>query len=116
MVASYFAQGAFKETMQALFVLAFVLSLREATRKPAWRELPLRFVPAALIAVGSVYTYSFPGLIWLVGTAVIWALRVAELACSSRGAATRPPAAAGGPACSPSARSSSSWSPPSSAG
>ena len=25
MVASYFAQGAFKETMQALFVLAFVL-------------------------------------------------------------------------------------------
>ena len=31
MVASYFAQGAFKETMQALFVLAFVLALREAT-------------------------------------------------------------------------------------
>ena len=30
MVASYFAQGAFKETMQALFVLAFVLALREA--------------------------------------------------------------------------------------
>ncbi len=31
LVASYFAQGAFKETMQALFVLAFALSLREAT-------------------------------------------------------------------------------------
>ena len=53
MVASYFAQGAFKETMQALFVLAFVLALREAARNPDWRELPLRFVPAALIAVGS---------------------------------------------------------------
>ena len=38
MVASYFAQGAFKETMQALFVLAFVLALREAARNPAWRE------------------------------------------------------------------------------
>jgi hypothetical protein len=71
-VASYFAQGAFKETMQALFVLAFALSLRESTR--TWRELPLRFAPAALLAVGSVYTYSFPGLIWLIGTAVIWAL------------------------------------------
>ena len=70
-VASYFAQGAFKETMQALFLLAFALALRESTR--GWRDLPLRFVPAALLAVGSVYTYSFPGLIWLVGTAVIWA-------------------------------------------
>jgi hypothetical protein len=70
-VASYFAQGAFKETIQALLVLAFALSLRESTR--TWHDLPLRFVPAALIAVGAVYTYSFPGLIWLVATAVIWA-------------------------------------------
>ena len=72
MVASYFAQGAFKETMQALFVLAFVLALREAGRNPAWRELPLRFVPAALIAVGSAYTYSYPGPLWLGAVAVIW--------------------------------------------
>jgi hypothetical protein len=71
-VASYFAQGAFKETMQALFLLAFVLALREADRK--WSELPLRYVPAALIAVGSVYTYSFPGLIWLGGAAVLWVI------------------------------------------
>jgi hypothetical protein len=71
-VASYFAQGAFKETMQALFVLAFALALREASRNPTWRNLPLRFVPAALIAIGSVYVYSFPGLIWLVMTAALW--------------------------------------------
>jgi hypothetical protein len=69
-VASYFAQGAFKETMQALLLLAFVLALREAER--GWSDLPLRFVPAALIAVGSVYAYSFPGLIWLGGAAVLW--------------------------------------------
>jgi hypothetical protein len=69
-VVSYFAQGAFKETVQALLVLAFVLALRESTR--TWRDLPLRFVPAALLAVGSVYVYSFPGLIWLVGAAAIW--------------------------------------------
>jgi hypothetical protein len=72
-VASYFAQGAFKETIEALLVLAFVLALREATR-PGWRELQLRFVPAGLIAVGAVYAYSFPGLIWMVGAFVIWAL------------------------------------------
>jgi hypothetical protein len=70
--ASYFAQGAFKETMQALFFLGFVLALREAGR--SWPNLPLRFVPAALIAVGSVYTYSFPGLIWLGAAAVLWAV------------------------------------------
>ncbi|HEX6752014.1 MAG TPA: hypothetical protein VF093_00305 [Solirubrobacterales bacterium] len=73
MVASYFAQGSFKETMQALFFLAFVLALREASRNPAWSQLPLRFTPAALLAVGSVYTYSFAGLIWLVPAAAIWA-------------------------------------------
>jgi hypothetical protein len=72
MVASYYAQGSFKETMQALFFLAFVLALRESSRNPEWRHLPLRFVPAALLAVGSVYTYSFPGLIWLIGAAAIW--------------------------------------------
>ena len=33
-VASYFAQGAFKETMLALFLLGFVLCLREARREP----------------------------------------------------------------------------------
>jgi hypothetical protein len=69
-VASYFAQGAFKETIEALLLLAFVLALREATG--SWRDLPLRFVPAALIAAGSLYTYSFPSLVWLGPALVIW--------------------------------------------
>ncbi len=75
LAASYFAQGDFKETMQALFVLAFVLSLREISQawtRTGWAGQPLRLVPSALIAVGSVYVYSFPGLIWLAGTATIW--------------------------------------------
>jgi hypothetical protein len=80
MVASYFAQGSFKETMQALFFLAFVLALRESSRNPEWHDLPLRFVPAALLAVGSIYAYSFPGLIWLGGAAVIWLLTEVLLA------------------------------------
>ena len=71
LVASYFAQGAFKETMQALFLLAFVLALRETDRN--WTS-QLRYVPAALIAVGSIYTYSFPALIWLGAALVLWCL------------------------------------------
>ena len=70
--ASYFAQGAFKEVMLAFFLLGFVLFLRESVREPV--DNLLRFAPAALIAVGAVYTYSFPGLLWLVGTAVVFAL------------------------------------------
>ncbi len=73
LVASYFAQGAFKETIEALLVLAFALALREATREE-WRDLPLRLVPAALLAVGAVYAYSFPGTLWMLGTFVIWAI------------------------------------------
>jgi hypothetical protein len=94
MVASYFAQGAFKETMQALLFLAFVLALRETTANPLWREMPLRFVPAALLAMGSVYTYSFPGLIWLIPAAAIWA--VMEFA-GSRTVSSAGGAGAGGP-------------------
>jgi hypothetical protein len=70
--ASYFAQGAFKEVMLAFFLLGFVLFLRESAREPT--DSPFRFAPAALIAVGAVYTYSFPGLLWLLGTAVVWAV------------------------------------------
>jgi hypothetical protein len=84
-VASYFAQGAFKETMQALFFLAFVLALREADR--SWGDLQLRYVPAAFIAVGSIYTYSFPGLIWLGGAAVLWLIAAAA---GGRGWGSRP--------------------------
>jgi hypothetical protein len=71
-VASYFAQGAFKETMLALFLLGFVLCLRESWQEPI--ETRWRFVPLVLIPVGAVYTYSFPGLLWLLGTAVVWAI------------------------------------------
>jgi hypothetical protein len=85
LVASYFAQGAFKEVIQALFVLAFVLALRESTR--TWRTLPLRYVPAAIIAIGSVYTYSFPGLIWLGAIGIIWAATELALQRVSAGGA-----------------------------
>jgi hypothetical protein len=69
-VASYFAQGAFKETIEAFLLLGFVLALRETWHEPV--ESQLRFVLCALIAMGTVYVYSFPGLLWLIGTVVVW--------------------------------------------
>ncbi|MFN8161352.1 MAG: hypothetical protein U0R52_09965 [Solirubrobacterales bacterium] len=94
MVASYLAQGAFKETMQALFVLGFAIALLDLERDPgpgeegAARHSDLCAVPAALIAVGSAYAYSFPGLAWIAATAGIWAL--ARLALERAGG--KPPA------------------------
>jgi len=93
--ASYFAQGAFKETMQALYLLAFVLALREADR--TWVSHQLRFVPAALIAVGSIYTYSFPSLIWLGPALVLWLLGKAFFAAGGADLGDHPsPVARGG--------------------
>jgi len=81
MVASYLIQGAFKETMEALFVLAFAVGLHELARGTLTvqtREAPPRLralvaLPLAALAVGSVYAYSFPGLLWLAGAAGLWA-------------------------------------------
>ena len=77
LVASYYIQGAFKETMQALFVLAFAIGLQElasgsAPAQSRWRRL--QAVPLAALAVGSLYAYSFPGLAWLVGVLGVFAL------------------------------------------
>ncbi len=67
LVAAYLAQEAFKEPIQALLVLSFALLLPSAT--DARRAIPL-----GVIAAGSVYAYSFPGLFWLAGTAIVWLL------------------------------------------
>ena len=74
MSAAYLTQGAFKETMQALFLLAFALGLAELAAGKLAGTGPARAVPLAVIAAGSAYAYSFPGLLWLAGAAGIWAL------------------------------------------
>lgn len=82
MVASYLVQGAFKETMQVLFLLAFAVGLAELAR-PGGRgegeampapETTRAALPLAALAAGSAYAYSFPGLLWLAGAAGLWAL------------------------------------------
>jgi hypothetical protein len=77
MVASYLAQGLFKELLMALFVLGFALCLHELARgEPAaeGRRRLLAAAPLGLIAVGAVYAYSAPGLAWLGATAVLFAV------------------------------------------
>jgi hypothetical protein len=82
LAAAYIAQEAFKEPIEALFLLGFALLLPTAI--DARRAIPL-----GVIAAGAVYTYSFPGLAWLAGTALIWGLVV--LSTGSRGPNRKPP-------------------------
>ena len=85
LVASYLIQGAFKETMEALLVLAFAIGLHELVRGELAGQgsrRPLAAVPLAALAIGAVYAYSFPGLLWLMGAAGVWA--VVELAIAAR--------------------------------
>ena len=67
LVAAYLAQEAFKEPIEALFLLSFALLLPSVTS-------PARTVPLAVIAAGAAYTYSFPGLFWLAAAAAIYAV------------------------------------------
>jgi len=75
-VASYLSQGQFKELVQGLFLLGFALCLHELAR--GWgagspRRRLLAAVPLAAIAIGSLYSYSAPGLAWLGGAAILFA-------------------------------------------
>ncbi len=90
--ASYFAQGAFKELAQALFVLAVAVGLREidtlrrgdvpSLKHPYGRlsegTSALAIVRMALpwlaLAGGIFFSYSFAGLAWPIAIAVLWSL------------------------------------------
>jgi len=85
MAASYLVQGAFKESLEALFVLAFTIGLHQVARGelvPAGARAPLRAAPLGVLAAGTVYCYSFPGLLWLAAAGGVWA--AAELALRAR--------------------------------
>ncbi|MFI5027772.1 MAG: hypothetical protein ACHQCF_02175 [Solirubrobacterales bacterium] len=75
LAASYFAQGAFKETAQALFVLAFALALREPGPLPAGRWPHARLLlPYLALLGGAFFAYSFAGLAWPFAIAALWSL------------------------------------------
>jgi hypothetical protein len=65
LAAAYLAQEAFKEPIVALFMLAFALLLPQVDRARDG-------VALGVLAAGTVYVYSFPGLAWLAGVALVW--------------------------------------------
>jgi hypothetical protein len=76
LLAANYVQGAFKEAIEAMLVLAFAVGLGGLAR--GWPERQraaraLRALPLAVLAVGAVYAYSFPGLLWLGATLAAWA-------------------------------------------
>lgn len=92
--AAYLAQGAFKEPMMGLALLGFALYLPAlaevwdgltptlATTLPdrgrSWlRGRALTALPLGVIAAGTIYNYSFPGLGWLLVAGAAWGLLVA---------------------------------------
>ena len=83
LTAAYLTQGALKETLQALFVLAFAIALGELARARLAGTGTAQAVPLGVFAAGAVYAYSFPGLVWLVGAAGAWV--AAELVFAGRG-------------------------------
>ena len=77
LVAAYYVQGSFKETMMALFLLAFVLVLRglrldKDRSHHAPRCWARAGIPAGLLVAASLYTYSYLALAWLAGFLAIW--------------------------------------------
>jgi len=86
--ASYFAQGAFKETAEALFVLAFAVYLhdidgRRAEGTHGWGGTGLAaalpaLIPLALVG-GIFFSYSFAGLAWPIGILILWGATVPEV-------------------------------------
>jgi hypothetical protein len=91
LAAAYLAQGAFKEPMLALALLGFALSMPALRAVWSGRTTSAGYqfgsegyrpgakaaIPLGVIAAGTIYNYSFPGLAWLLGTAVIWMLVIA---------------------------------------
>jgi hypothetical protein len=75
LAASYFAQAAFKETAQALFVLGFALYLVAPGAPDGDRWARTRFaLPPLAIFGGVFFAYSFAGVAWPVAILVLWSL------------------------------------------
>jgi hypothetical protein len=103
LAASYYAQAAFKETAEALLVLAFAIWLTtiDAQRDPgpdshvrgvptpdtqhrAPRDVsgagtPLTWLPLVVLAGGIFFSYSFAGIAWPVAILALWSLTLPEV-------------------------------------
>jgi hypothetical protein len=72
---AYTVQSSFKETLLGAMVVGWTLAVPIAARAAATRAWAL--LPLLLIAAGTFTSYSFVGLIWLAGIAVVYGLALA---------------------------------------
>ncbi len=80
LAASYFAQAAFKETAEALFVLAFTVMLLAPPALPRGLVARLRYLLPALALLGGIFfSYSFAGVAWPVAIVALWSLTLAPV-------------------------------------
>jgi hypothetical protein len=80
LAVSYFAQSAFKETAEALFVLAFAIALPFAWPIPRDLRGRVRTLgPLVVLAAGIVFSYSAAGLAWPVAAIAIYGLSFPEV-------------------------------------
>ncbi len=101
LAASYYAQAAFKETAEALLVLAFAVWLTTLdsqskggpspdTQHRARRDVSgdgpplLWLLPPLALAGGIFFSYSFAGIAWPVAIAVLWSLTLPEVRAALR--------------------------------
>jgi hypothetical protein len=85
LAASYFAQAAFKETAEALFVLAFAIFLIAPGRLPEDLVGRLRFALPALALLGGIFfSYSFAGLAWPLAILALWSLTLPAVRAALR--------------------------------
>ena len=80
LAASYYAQAAFKETAEALLVLAFAIWLTQFEAVPrSWRDRLLFALPPLALAGGIFFSYSFAGIAWPVAILGLWSLTLPEV-------------------------------------
>ena len=75
LVAAFYGEGAFKETIMALLLLAFALHLEQVSDRWPQARGAMRWrlvTPAILLIAGGVYNYSYLALSWFVATVGLW--------------------------------------------
>ena len=77
LVAAYYGEGAFKETILASLLLAFAVHLDQVRARWAHAESARRWcsvLPSVLLVAAAVYTYSYVGLTWFGVSLALWAV------------------------------------------
>lgn len=70
LIAAYVAEGAFKEPIQALLIVAIAFVLRELAESP--RRRPAVVALVAILVAGMTANYSYPGLAWPLLVIGVW--------------------------------------------